>query len=242
MENKNKSTTDKSKKEIHGKRYLETNKNLDLEKLYQPKDALELLKKHSFVKFDPTVEAHFKMGLIVEKGTPSLRANVTLPNGTGKEVKVLVFAKEKVNGADILGDETTISKIEKGELRAGRDFQAVVATPDIMVKIAKLGKILGPKGLMPNPKTGTVSNEPEKAIKRIKSGQLEVKAEINAPLIHTIIGKLSFTPEQLLGNLSAVIGAIKIAKPAKTKGEYLQSLTLSSTMGPGLRVDLTQLK
>lgn len=227
---------------VHGKNYLKALTGLDLQKTYSPAEAVELLKKHTYAKFDPTVEAHFKLGVVIEKGEPALRATVNLPHGTGKEIKVLLFAREKVAGADILGDETILGKIENGELKPGRDFQAVAAIPEMMPKIAKLGKILGPKGLMPNPKNGTVTSDPAKTIKNLKGGQLELKAEANTPLLHTRLGKLSFKTEQLVENLTAVIHALKAAKPGKTKGEYLQSLTLSSTMGPGIKVELTSFK
>lgn len=227
---------------VHGQNYLKATAELDLQKSYSPTDAIELLKKHTYTKFDPTVEAHFKLGVILEKNGLALRTTANLPHGTGREIKVLLFAREKVSGADIIGDETTIGKIESGGLKPGRDFQAVVAVPELMAKIAKLGKILGPKGLMPNPKNGTVASDPAKIIKSLKEGQSELKSEPNAPLLHTRVGKLSFKTEQLVENLNAVIHALKAAKPGKTRGEYLQSLTLSSTMGPGIRVDLNSLK
>lgn len=232
----------KAGKAAHGKKYQKTLVGLDLTKTYSPTEAVELLKKHSYVKFDPTVEVHFKLGLITEKGESSLRTTVILPHGTGREIKILLFAREKVPGVDIVGDESIVSKIESGELKIGRDFQAVVAVPELMPKIARLGKILGPKGMMPNPKNGTVTTDPAKIIKNLKGGQLELKVETNAPLLHTRIGKLSFSTAQLVENLSAVVRALKTAKPSKTKGEYLQSLTLSSTMGPGIKADLSLLR
>lgn len=226
----------------HGRNYQKMARGWDLQKTYSPAEAIELLKKYTYTKFDPTVEAHFKLGVLVEKGEPALRTTVNLPHGTGKEVKVLLFAREKVDGADISGDETTIERIESGELKIGRDFQTVVAVPELMAKIARLGKILGPKGLMPNPKNGTVTSDPAKIIQSLKGGQLELKAEANAPLLHTRLGKLSFQSTHLVENLQAVVHALKTAKPSKTRGEYLQALTLSSTMGPGIKADLSSLK
>lgn len=226
----------------HGVRYEERAKLVDKNKIYSPAEAIGLLKKTSYAKFDASVQAHFRLGIDPAKNEQQVRLAIALPNGTGKEIKVLLFSREAVKSADILADEAMVGKIETGQVKPGRDFQAVVATPEFMPKIARLGKILGPKGLMPNPRAGTVSNDPAKVIDRLKKGQVEMKNEPTAPLIHAAFGKVSFTEEQLLENLKAVVNALKAARPAKTKGEFIQSLSLSSTMGMGIKVDLSSLK
>lgn len=233
----------RTKKQVkHGANYETKAKLVDKNKVYSPIEAVRLLKQTSYTKFDASVQAHFRLGIDPAKNEQQVRASIALPHGTGKQVKVLLFSREAVKGADLLGDESMIGKIEAGQVRPGRDFQTVVATPEFMPKIAKLGKILGPKGMMPNPRTGTVSNDPLKVIERLKKGQVEMKNEPAAPLVHAAFGKVSFTEEQLLENLKAVVNALKNAKPAKTKSEFIQSLSLSSTMGPGLKVDLSSLK
>lgn len=226
----------------HGAKYEEKAKLVDKNKIYSPAEAIGLLKKTSYAKFNASAQAHFRLGIDPAKNEQQVRVAVALPNGTGKEIKVLLFSREAVKSADILADEAMVGKIETGVVKPGRDFQAVVATPEFMPKIARLGKVLGPKGLMPNPRAGTVSNDPAKVIERLKKGQVEMKNEPAAPLIHAAFGKVSLTDEQLLENLKAVVTALKAAKPAKTKGEFIQSLSLSSTMGMGLKVDLSSLK
>lgn len=243
QEKEKKTKTKKAKKQAkHGAAYEEKAKLVDKNKVYSPAEAIKLIKQTSYAKFDAGAEAHFRLGIDPAKNEQQVRVSIALPNGTGKKIKVLLFSREAAKGADILADEATIGKIETGQVKPGRDFQAVVATPEFMPKIARLGKVLGPKGMMPNPRAGTVSNDPAKVIERLKKGQVEMKNEPAAPLIHAAFGKVSFSEEQLLENLKTVVNAIKNAKPTKTKGEYLQSLSLSSTMGPGLKVDLSALK
>lgn len=226
----------------HGKKYLEAVKKVDREKLYEPQEALELVKEFSTAKFNETVEVAFRLGIDTKKADQQVRGAVVLPYGTGKTKRVLVFAKgEKAKeaeaaGADYVGDEETINKVSQGWL----DFDVVVATPDMMGKVGRLGRILGPKGLMPNPKTGTVTFEVEKAVKEIKAGKIEYRAD-KAGNIHAAIGKVSFTTEQLLENLQTLADTLLKVKPAAAKGTYMRSVTVSSTMGPGIAVSSQQL-
>lgn len=222
----------------HGKKYLEALKKVDREKLYEPAEALELVKSISTAKFDETVEAAFRLGIDTKKADQQVRGAVVLPHGTGKTKRVLVFAKgEKAKeaelaGADFVGDEDLINKVSQGWL----DFDVVVATPDMMGQVGRLGRILGPKGLMPNPKTGTVTFEVEKAVKEIKAGKIEYRAD-KAGNVHAAIGKVSFSTEQLAENLQTLAEALIKAKPAAAKGTYMKSVTVSSTMGPGVAVN-----
>jgi large subunit ribosomal protein L1 len=222
----------------HGKKYLEALQKIDRNKLYEPQEALELVKSISVAKFDETVEAAFRLGIDTKKADQQVRGAVVLPHGTGKTKRVLVFAKgEKAKeaeaaGADYVGDEDMINKVSQGWL----DFDVVVATPDMMGQVGRLGRILGPKGLMPNPKTGTVTFEVEKAVKEIKAGKIEFRAD-KAGNVHAAIGKVSFTPEQLTDNLFVLAEALLKAKPAAAKGTYMKSVTVSSTMGPGVPVN-----
>jgi large subunit ribosomal protein L1 len=222
----------------HGKKYLEALQKIDRTKLYEPQEALEMVKSISVAKFDETVEAAFRLGIDTKKADQQVRGAVVLPHGTGKTKRVLVFAKgEKAKeaeaaGADYVGDEEMFNKVSQGWL----DFDVVVATPDMMGQVGRLGRILGPKGLMPNPKTGTVTFEVEKAVKEIKAGKIEFRAD-KAGNVHAAIGKVSFTPEQLTDNLFALAEALLKAKPAAAKGTYMKSVTVSSTMGPGVPVN-----
>jgi large subunit ribosomal protein L1 len=222
----------------HGKKYLDALQKIDRTKLYEPQEALELVKSISVAKFDETVEAAFRLGIDTKKADQQVRGAVVLPHGTGKTKRVLVFAKgEKAKeaeaaGADYVGDEDMINKVSQGWL----DFDVVVATPDMMGQVGRLGRILGPKGLMPNPKTGTVTFEVEKAVKEIKAGKIEFRAD-KAGNVHAAIGKVSFTPEQLSENLFALAEALLKAKPAAAKGTYMKSVSVSSTMGPGVPVN-----
>lgn len=221
----------------HGKKYLEAVKKVDHEKIYEPQEALELVKEISVAKFDETVEAAFRLGIDTKKADQQVRGAVVLPHGTGKTKRVLVFAKgdkakeAEAAGADYVGDEETINKVSQGWL----DFDVVVATPDMMGQVGRLGRILGPKGMMPNPKTGTVTFEVEKAVKEIKAGKIEYRAD-KAGNIHAAIGKVSFTTDQLLENLQVLADVLLKAKPAAAKGTYMKSVTVSSTMGPGIAV------
>ncbi|MBO5341296.1 MAG: 50S ribosomal protein L1 [Lachnospiraceae bacterium] len=227
----------------HGKKYNEAAKLVDRATLYDPADAVALVKKTAGAKFDETVEIHIRTGCDGRHAEEQIRGAVVLPNGTGKTVKVLVFAKgDKVNeaeaaGADYVGGEELIPKIQN---EGWLDFDVVVATPDMMGVVGRLGKVLGPKGLMPNPKAGTVTMDVTKAIADIKAGKIEYRLD-KQNIIHCPIGKASFTEEKLNENFEALMEAIKKAKPSSLKGQYLRSVTLSSTMGPGVKVNVMKL-
>lgn len=227
----------------HGKKYAEAAKLVDRATLYDPADAIALVKKAAPAKFDETVEVHIRTGCDGRHAEQQIRGAVVLPNGTGKTVKVLVFAKgDKVNeaeaaGADYVGGEELIPKIQN---EGWFEFDVVVATPDMMGVVGRLGRVLGPKGLMPNPKAGTVTMDVAKAVADIKAGKIEYRLD-KANIIHVPVGKASFTEEQLADNFNTLIGAIVKAKPASAKGQYLKSVTLSSTMGPGVRLNTTKL-
>jgi len=207
-------------------------------KEYPLDEAVKLVKEMAYAKFDETVDLSFNLGVDPRKSDQMVRGTVVLPHGTGKTVRVLVFAKgEKEKeardaGADFVGAEDLVEKITKGWL----DFDKVVATPDIMGVVGKLGKVLGPRGLMPNPKLGTVTFDVAKAVKEIKGGKVEYKAE-KAGVVHVPIGKVSFDEKKLVDNARAIIDSINKAKPSTSKGKYVKKLSISSTMGPGLRVD-----
>ena len=221
-----------------GKRYSEAMKLVDKSKLYDLDEAAELIKKTASAKFDETIEAHLKLGVDGRHADQQVRGAVVLPHGTGKEVKVLVFAKgDKVdealaNGADYAGGEELIPKIQND---GWLDFDVVVATPDMMGVVGRLGKVLGPKGLMPNPKAGTVTMDVTKAVNDIKAGKIEYRLD-KANIIHVPVGKASFTEEQLEQNFNALMDAITKARPSSVKGQYLKSITLATTMGPGVKV------
>ena len=226
-----------------GKRYLEAAKLVDKTKLYDLDEAAELIKKTASSKFDETIEAHLKLGVDGRHADQQVRGAVVLPHGTGKEVKVLVFAKgDKVdealaNGADYAGGEELVPKIQN---EGWLDFDVVVATPDMMGVVGRLGRILGPKGLMPNPKAGTVSMDVAKTVQEIKAGKVEYRLD-KSNIIHVPIGKASFTEEQLNDNFQTLIGAIVKARPAAVKGQFLKSVVLTSTMGPGVKVNPVKL-
>ncbi|MGG3161685.1 50S ribosomal protein L1 [Geobacillus stearothermophilus] len=221
-----------------GKKYLEALKLVDRFKAYPVAEAIELVKKTNVAKFDATVEVAFRLGVDPKKADQQIRGAVVLPHGTGKVARVLVFAKgEKAKeaeaaGADYVGDTEYINKIQQGWF----DFDVVVATPDMMGEVGKLGRILGPKGLMPNPKTGTVTFDVAKAVQEIKAGKVEYRVD-KAGNIHVPIGKVSFDNEKLVENFAAVYEAILKAKPAAAKGTYVKNVTITSTMGPGIKVD-----
>ncbi len=227
----------------HGKKYNEAAKLVDRATLYDPADAIALVKKTAGAKFDETVEIHIRTGCDGRHAEEQIRGAVVLPNGTGKTVKVLVFAKgDKVNeaeaaGADYVGGEELIPKIQN---EGWLDFDVVVATPDMMGVVGRLGKVLGPKGLMPNPKAGTVTMDVTKAIADIKAGKIEYRLD-KQNIIHCPIGKVSFEEGKLNENFEALMEAIKKAKPSSLKGQYLRSVTLSSTMGPGVKVNVMKL-
>ena len=221
-----------------GKRYTEAANQVDRAMLYEPADAIGLVKKTAVAKFDETVEVHIRTGCDGRHAEQQIRGAVVLPNGTGKTVKVLVFAKgDKLSeaeaaGADYVGGEELLPRIQKD---GWLDFDVVVATPDMMGVVGRLGKVLGPKGLMPNPKAGTVTMDVTKAINDIKAGKIEYRLD-RSNIIHVPIGKASFTDEKLQENFSALMDAIVKARPSALKGQYLRSITLTSTMGPGVRV------
>ena len=222
-----------------GKKYQESIKLLDKSKLYDPAEAVDLAVKMSKAKFDETVEAHIKLGVDSRHADQQVRGAVVLPHGTGKKIRVLVFAKgdkatEAQNaGADYVGAEELIPKIQNENWF---EYDIIVATPDMMGVVGRLGKILGPKGLMPNPKAGTVTMDVTKAINDIKAGKIEYRLD-KTNIIHCVIGKVSFGKEKLSENFSTVLGAIVKAKPAAAKGQYLRSVSVSSTMGPGVKIN-----
>ncbi len=226
----------------HGKKYNEVAKLVDRATLYEPDDAIALAKKTASAKFDETIELHIRTGCDGRHAEQQIRGAVVLPNGTGKTVKVLVFAKgEKANeaeaaGADYVGGEELIPKIQND---GWLDFNVVVATPDMMGVVGRLGKVLGPKGLMPNPKAGTVTMDVTKAINDIKAGKIEYRLD-KTNIVHVPVGKASFTQEALKENFTAIMDAIVKAKPSALKGQYLKSITLSSTMGPGVKVSVAK--
>ena len=222
----------------HGKKYVEAAKLIDKTQQYEAAEAIALVKKSATAKFYETVELHIRTGCDSRHADQQIRGAVVLPNGTGKEVKVLVFAKgtkldeAQAAGADHVGGEELIPKIQN---EGWLDFDVVVATPDMMGVVGRLGKVLGPKGLMPNPKAGTVTMDVAKAIADIKAGKIEYRLD-KANIIHVPVGKASFTEEQLEQNFNALMDAITKARPSSVKGQYLKSITLATTMGPGVKV------
>lgn len=222
----------------HGKKYLEAKKKIDREHYYEPLEAFQLLKEIAGATFDETAELSVKLGVNPKHADQQVRGTVVLPHGTGKELKVVVFAKgEKIKeaeeaGADIVGGEELAEKIQGGWL----DFDVAVATPDIMSVVGKLGRILGPRGLMPNPKTGTVTFDVGRAISEIKAGKVEYRTD-KAGNIHVPLGKISFSEEKLLQNFFTVIEALIKARPAAAKGQYLRSISISTTMSPGIKIN-----
>ena len=226
----------------HGKKYNESAKLIDRATFYEIDDAVSLVKKSATAKFDETVELHIRTGCDGRHADQQIRGAVVLPNGTGKTVKVLVFAKgDKVAeaeaaGADYVGGDELIPKIQND---GWLDFDVVVATPDMMCVVGRLGKVLGPKSLMPNPKAGTVTMDVTKAINDIKAGKIEYRLD-KTNIVHCPVGKASFTEEQLLQNVNALLDAIVKAKPSTLKGQYLKSITLTTTMGPGVKVSVAK--
>ena len=226
-----------------GKRYVESAKLVDRTNLYDVEEAVSIIKKTANAKFDETIEAHIKLGVDGRHADQQVRGAVVLPHGTGKKVKVLVFAKgDKVEeaqaaGADYVGGQELVPKIQN---EGWLDFDVVVATPDMMGVVGRLGRVLGPKGLMPNPKAGTVTMGVTKAINDIKAGKIEYRLD-KTNIIHVPVGKASFTEEQLADNFHTLMGAIVKAKPAAAKGQYLRSVTITSTMGPGIKLNPVKL-
>ena len=226
-----------------GKKYVEAAKQVDRTVLYDKADAIALVKKCATAKFDETIEAHIRLGVDGRHADQQVRGAVVLPHGTGKTVRVLVFAKgdkveeAKAAGADYVGGDELVPRIQK---EGWLDFDVVVATPDMMGIVGRLGRILGPKGLMPNPKAGTVTMDVTKAINDIKAGKIEYRLD-KTNIIHVPIGKASFSEEQLADNFQTLIDAVIKAKPAAAKGQYLRSVTITSTMGPGIKLNTTKL-
>ncbi len=226
----------------HGKKYTEAAKLVDRTAFYEPEEAIALVKKAATAKFDETIEVHIRTGCDGRHAEQQIRGAVVLPNGTGKKVRVLVIAKEdkiaeaEAAGADHVGGEELIPRIQND---GWLDFDVVVATPDMMGIVGRLGKILGPKGLMPNPKAGTVTMDVTKAVNDIKAGKIEYRLD-KTNIVHVPVGKVSFTDEALQENFNALMDAIVKAKPSALKGQYLRSITLTSTMGPGVKVNVAR--
>ena len=226
----------------HGKKYVDSLKQLDKSNLYDVAPAMELAVKTGTAKFDETVEVHVRLGVDSRHADQQVRGAVVLPHGTGKSVRVLVFAKgDKATaaqeaGAEFIGDEETIAKINGGWM----DFDVVIASPDMMGVVGRLGKVLGPRGLMPNPKAGTVTPDVAKAVNEAKAGKIEYRLD-KTNIIHCPIGKVSFGPEKLAENFDTLLGAIVRAKPASAKGQYIRSCVVSATMGPGIKINPAKL-
>ena len=227
----------------HGKKYVEAAKQFDKQTQYDTTEAMALVKKLAVAKFDETIEAHIRTGCDGRHADQQIRGAVVLPHGTGKTVRILVFAKNAkaeealAAGADYVGAEDLIPRIQN---EGWFEFDVVVATPDMMGVVGRLGRVLGPKGLMPNPKAGTVTMDVAKAIKDIKAGKIEYRLD-KTNIIHVPVGKASFTEEQLADNFQTLIDAINKAKPAAVKGQFLKSVTLTSTMGPGVKINPAKL-
>lgn len=222
----------------HGKNYTNATAKFDKAEVYSPKKGMELVKELSTAKFDETVEASIRLGVDTRKADQNVRGSISLPNGTGKTVRVAVFAEgakadeAKAAGADIVGSDDLVEDVQKGNI----NFDAVIATPNLMGKVGRLGRILGPRGLMPNPKLGTVTMDVEKMVKELKAGRVEYRAD-RYGICHVPMGKVSFTVEQLVENYAALYTEILRVKPSTAKGRYVKSVSFSSTMGPGVKVD-----
>lgn len=225
---------------IRGKKYEDAAELVDREKTYALSEAVELVKKTATANFDETVELAFRLGVDPKQADQNIRGAVVLPHGTGRTQRVLVFAKgEKIKeaeeaGADYIGDEDIIAKINDGWF----EFDVVVATPDMMGEVGKLGRVLGPKGLMPNPKTGTVTFEVEQAVSDIKAGKVEYRVD-KAANLHAVVGKVSFEDEKLIENLETMIKTVINAKPQSSRGQYVRNAAIASTMGPGIKIDVS---
>lgn len=225
----------------HGKKYLEALKKIDRQRLYSPEEAIKLLKETSFTTFDPTVEVHLRLGIDPRHADQTIRSTVSLPHGTGKTVRVLVFAQGEAAhaareaGADFVGADDLIARIDKENFF---DFDIAIATPDMMGKVGRLGRKLGPRGLMPNPKSGTVVQPDDlpRTIREVRGGRVEFRND-KTGLLHVAVGKLSFNEQQIYENIAALMEAVKAARPSAAKGTYIRSVTFTSTMSPGIRVD-----
>ena len=227
----------------HGKKYIESAKLVDRSKLYESNEALDLACKGAKAKFDETIEVHVRLGVDSRHADQQVRGAVVLPNGTGKNVRVCVFCKEdkyeaaKAAGAEFVGGQDLVDKIMKENWM---DFDVVIASPDMMGLVGRLGKVLGPRGLMPNPKAGTVAPDVAKAVTEAKAGKIEYRLD-KTNIIHCPIGKVSFGPEKLTENFNAIMGAIVKAKPAAAKGQYIKSCVAASTMGPGVKMNTAKI-
>jgi large subunit ribosomal protein L1 len=226
----------RSRLERAGKKLREASKLVEKDKTYSLADAIELATKTSTTAFDATVEVHINLTVDPRQADQNLRDNFVLPNGTGKTVRVAVFDDEKVEGADVSGTETIMKALDKGTI----DFDILIATPASMPKLGKYARVLGPKGLMPNPKSGTVTTDIAKAVSQAKAGRVEYRVDATG-IVHLGIGKVSFGPAKLLENAQAVFASVKNAKPASIKGNYVKSITISTTMGPGIKVAANEL-
>ena len=221
----------------HGKKYVEAAKKVT-EDLYTPMAAIKLAQEISFANYDETIEAHFRLGIDTRQADQQVRGSISLPNGTGKSVRVAVFAEgakadeARAAGAEVVGSDDLVAEIQKGEI----NFDAAIATPDMMSKVGRLGKILGPRGMMPNPKLDTVTMDVAKAVAELKGGKIEYRAD-RYGICHCVIGKKSFTPEALAENYGALYDEILRVKPSAAKGKYVKSVSISSSMGPGIPVD-----
>jgi large subunit ribosomal protein L1 len=223
----------------HGKRYLELAKLVDRTRVYEPTEAMTLLKDTATVKFDPSVEAHIRLGVDPRHADQMVRGTVVLPHGVGKTVRVVVFAQGDKGqealraGADEVGGEDLVKRVEAGWL----EFDVALAAPDMMGMVGRLGRILGRRGLMPNPKSGTITFDLDRAVREVKAGRVEFKVD-KGGIIHVPFGKASFGPDQLVENLAALVDAVNRARPSAAKGQYFRNLTVAATMGPGIRVDV----
>jgi large subunit ribosomal protein L1 len=225
----------------HGKKYLEALKKVEQLNLYAPQDAIRLAQETSFVKFDATVEVHLRLGIDPRHADQNIRTTVSLPHGTGKTVRVLVFAQgdglraAEEAGADFVGNDELIARIDKEDFF---DFDVAIATPDLMGKVGRIGRKLGPRGLMPNPKSGTVVQAADlpQTIQDVRGGRVEFRND-RTGLLHVAIGKVSFTPEQLYNNMAALMDTVRTAKPTGAKGTYVRSVAITTTMGPGIRIN-----
>lgn len=224
----------------HGKNYRSAAEKVDRAKLYTPLEALTLAKEIAAAKFDETVEVHFRLGVDTRQADQQVRGSISLPNGTGKDVRVAVFAEgdkareAEAAGADVVGSDDLVAKIQAGWF----EFDAAVATPDMMAKVGRVGKLLGPRGLMPNPKLGTVTMNVAQIIGELKSGRVEYRAD-KFGIAHVVLGKVSFEPKALVENYGSLLDEVLRAKPAGAKGKYVKSITVTSTMGPGIKIDPT---
>jgi large subunit ribosomal protein L1 len=227
----------------HGKKYLDATKRFDRERQHSPAEAVEIVRNLASAGFDETVEVVVRLGVDPRKADQMVRGTVALPSGTGKDVRVAVFAQgdaaaaAQAAGAEIVGAEDLAAQIEGGML----DFDVTIATPDLMPLVGRLGRVLGPRGLMPNPKTGTVTPDPARAVEEFKGGKVEYRTDRHGN-VHVPLGKVSFTPEALGANFAAVVEELVRAKPSSAKGRYIRKVTVSSTMGPGVRVDAARLE